>query len=194
MLCAAGTCTADGPYLELRNDEWNYQSMSVQTDGSHFGPGIVTSASGENPTYGTVSDSVLTGQGFLSFTITWNDNEGRAHYAGQVDKDGTVHGAADGPKIPVNLWTPGLWHSTSHVTCTQSGSGGGQKLSANVVNDVDVYNITDGPGKHKIGTLRAPSVVPLVEPCSFDAFCHVSVPDMEGGNGFAWAPNLLEPA
>lgn len=69
---------------------------------------------------------------------------------------------------------------------------GGTASAARVIGDVDVYNKTDGPGKHKIGMLRAGQQVPLVEPCSFDAFCHVSVPSMEGGNGFAWAPGLLE--
>ena len=99
------SCKVDGDYLWLRNRELDYQSMSVQTDGSHFGPGIVTSAHGENPTYGTVTDSVLSG-GFLSFTITWNDNKGRAHYAATVGDDGFSHGAADGPQIPINLWNP----------------------------------------------------------------------------------------
>jgi hypothetical protein len=65
--------------------------------------------------------------------------------------------------------------------------------TAKVIGDVEVYNRTDGPGKHQIGILRVGQQVPLIEPCSFDAFCHVSVPEMEGGSGYAWAPGLLQP-
>lgn len=154
------TCKVDGDYLRLNNRELGYQSMSVQTDDSHFGPGIVTSAHGENPTYGTVTDSVLSGR-FLSFTITWNDNKGRAHYAATIGDDGLSHGAADGPQIPVNLWNAGLWDSTTHFTCSSGPAG--PSLNA----DVDLY---DKPGGDAVGAvviaqLKNKDAVRLNGPC-----------------------------
>lgn len=158
------SCTVDGGYLVLRNTELSYQSMSVQANGSHFGPGVVTSAHGENPTYGTVSDSVLTGRGFLSFTITWNDNKGRAHYAGQVGDDGLSHGTASGPQIPINLWNPGLWDSTTHFTCssTQTPAAG-----HTLTDDVQLYDKPggDGAGAVVIAELNKGDAVQLNGPC-----------------------------
>jgi len=138
--------------------------MSVQTDGSHFGPGIVATAHGENPTYGTVSNSVLTGQGFLSFTITWNDNKGRAHYAGQVGDDGFAHGTADGPEIPINLWNAGLWNSTTHFTCS---SGTTPSAAHTLTGDVQLYDKPGGPdaGAVVIAELENLDAVTLNGPC-----------------------------
>jgi hypothetical protein len=185
---AADECTSDPGYLDLRNRELGYQSMSVQTDGSHFGPGIVSSASGENPRYGTVSDSVFSGR-FLSFTITWNDNKGRAHYAATVGDDGFSHGAADGPKIPVNLWNPGLWDSTTHFTCTSSGSQPPppQTSTATATEDVDVYESV-GPdgGVNNQGILRSGNKVALLAPCKKKDWCHVSGDAVPTGSGWVW--------
>lgn len=161
---ADGSCKADGEYLTLRNTALSYQSMTVQTDGSHFGPGIASAAHGENPTYGTVSDSVLTDRGFLSFTITWNDNKGMAHYAGQVGADGLAHGTADGPQIPVNLWNAGSWDSTSHFTCSSGPTPpAGHTLNA----DVDLYDKPggDGAGAVVIAQLKEDDAVTLNGPC-----------------------------
>lgn len=163
MTHADESCKVDGDYLWLRNRELGYQSMSVQTDGSHFGPGIVTTANGENPTYGTVSNSVLSGR-YLSFTITWNDNKGRAHYAATVGDDGFSHGAADGPQIPVNLWNAGLWDSTTHFTCSSAQApAAGATLTA----DVDLYDKPggDSAGAVVIGQLKGTDAIRLNGPC-----------------------------
>jgi hypothetical protein len=162
------SCTVDGEYLVLRNTELSYQSMSVQANGSHFGPRVVTSASGENPTYGTVSDSVVTGRGFLSFTITWDDNKGRAHYAGQVGDDGLSHGTADGPQIPVNLWNAGLWDSTTHFTCSSAQTS----PAAHTLTDaVQLYDKPGGPdvGAVVIAELDKGDAVELNGPCPIAA-------------------------
>jgi hypothetical protein len=157
------SCKVDEGFLTLRNTEWGYQSMSVQTDGSHFGPGIVTSAHGENPTYGTVSDSVFSGR-FLSFTITWNDNKGRAHYAATVGDDGLSHGTADGPQIPINLWNPGLWDSTTHFTCSSAQT----PAAAHTLTDaVQLYDKPGGDdaGAVVIAELDKGDAVELNGPC-----------------------------
>jgi hypothetical protein len=162
---AEDSCTVDGDYLVLRNTELSYQSMSVQANGSHFGPRVVTSAHGENPTYGTVSDSVLTGQGFLSFTITWDDNKGRAHYAGQVGDDGLSHGTADGPQIPINLWNAGLWDSTTHFTCSSAQT---PSAAHTLTDDVQLWSDPGGPdvGATLVDdNLRKGDAVKLNGPC-----------------------------
>ena len=173
------SCTVDGGSLVLRNTELGYQSMTVQANGSHFGPGIVTSAHGENPTYGTVSNSVLTPQGFLSFTITWNDNKGRAHYAGQVGDDGLVRGTADGPQIPINLWNAGLWDSTTHITCSSSQTpAAAHTLTA----DVQLYDKPGGEdaGGVVIAELDNGDAVTLNGPCPIhaadatDGWCNIT--------------------
>lgn len=189
---ADNSCTVNGDYLRLRQAFGNYiTTTTINAKGSSLGPGVVTvPPSGTNGTYGSASGSI-SGRN-IDVRITWNDNKGTAHFTGTIGDDGIARGDSTGTPIPINLWNPGPWYTSEPLNCS-TGQGTGQS-SAKVVADVDVYNIPDGPGKRQIGTLRAPSVVPLVEPCTFDAFCHVSVPNMDGGNGFAWAPGLLEPA
>lgn len=191
---AEPSCTVNGDYLRLNQNFGPYvTTVTVNAKGSSLGPGVVTvPPSGTNGTYGSASGSI-NGRN-IDFVVTWNDNKGTAHFTGTVGDDGTARGNSTGTPIPINLWNPGPWVSSTPLTCPAGQGTGGQGLSAKVVNDVDVYNITDGPGKRMIGTLRAPSVVPLLEPCSFEGFCRVSVPNMDGGSGFAWAPGLLEPA
>ncbi len=191
---AQPSCTVDGEYLRLNQNRGPYvTSVTVNAKGSSLGPGVVTvPPSGTNGTYGSASGSI-NGR-TVDFIVTWNDNKGTAHFTGTIGDDGIARGDSTGTPIPINLWNPGPWVSSTPLICPAGQGTGGQGLSAKVVNDVDVYNITDGSGKRMIGTLRAPSVVPLLEPCSFEGFCHVSVPNMDGGNGFAWAPGLLEPA
>ncbi|WP_041781811.1 hypothetical protein [Mycolicibacterium chubuense] len=157
------SCKVDGEYLNLKNRELGYQSMFVQTDGTHFGPGIGTAAHGENPTYGTVSDSVFSGR-FLSFTITWNDNKGRAHYAATVGDDGFAHGAADGPQIPINLWNAGLWDSTTHITCSSTQS---PAAAHTLTGDVQLYDKPGGDdaGAVVIAELKKGDAVVLNGPC-----------------------------
>jgi hypothetical protein len=65
--------------------------------------------------------------------------------------------------------------------------------TAKVTSDVDVYDKTSTDDKTMIGTLRAPSTVTLAEPCDYTGDCHVLVPNMQGGNGYAWAPGALQP-
>lgn len=189
---AETSCTVNGGYLRINQSHGPFvTTTTVNASGASLGPGVVTVPSnGQNGKYGSASGSI-NGR-TIDARVIWNDGKGTAHFTGTVGDDGIARGNSTGSRTDDNPWRPGPWVSSEPLNCAPGQGAAG--LSARIVNDVDVYNIPDGPGKEMIGTLRAPGVVPLLAPCSFDGFCQVSVPNMRGGKGFAWAPGLLAPA
>jgi hypothetical protein len=204
---AAPACAQYGVAGGVTLTQSNGWNVSFNSPGPIFsGPANAvnpTTKAKLNAMQGTVSGGFTSGS-HADFTITWNQGP-VGHYTGDVAADGILRGNGVDEKTPSSTAT----YQSSPLRCetpaaapapaapapqpapAQPAPAAATAPTAKVINDDDVYNITDGPGKHKIGTLQAGTQVQLVEPCSFDAFCHVDIP--AGGSGFAWAPGLLQP-
>jgi hypothetical protein len=120
------TCTVPGSARTgwpLYLHQTNGYDLTIQADagGSKLGPSgsvVFTNEQGsrEQGASGSVSGAIA-GRA-IDFTITWENNQGQAHFTGTVGDDGIAHGTSTGPPVPDNLWEPGQWGSTNRLTCT----------------------------------------------------------------------------
>src|SRR5262245_17045153 len=112
-------CTVSGQYLELHQDNDAGYDIMVERDGySGRGPRGLARATPSQATYGNVDGYLVPKSGYIDFTINWDDPKTSAHFTGTVGGDGIARGNSDGPEVPINLWKPGPWVSTSAFTCT----------------------------------------------------------------------------
>lgn len=180
------SCTVPGQYLNLFQPDGNYK-LFISANGSALGPrGLAVVPGGAIGTYGNVRGGI---QGRnVDFTITWDDNQGQAHFTGTVGDNGVAHGASSGPSVPINLWNPGPWDSTDPLTCPAAEAQAAK--TATVKQDVDVFDQPDGVGTEYPGIiLRVGRVLELVEPCRSD-WCHLVIAEAPGGTG--WVPQTGE--
>jgi hypothetical protein len=165
----AASCTVAGDYLTLDQAEGNYHTtVTINASGSSLGPGVVTvPPSGTNGTYGTAKGSI-TGRD-IAVQVTWNDNKGTAQFVGTIGDDGVAHGSSNGTPIPINLWNPGPWTSTTPFNCSNDqGPGNAAQGTVNAI--VDLYDVPGGSG-NVIGQLAKGDKV------TFNGACPMNNPD-----------------
>ena len=116
---AETVCSVPGEYLELRQTNDVPYTVIIEAHGTSLGPSGLARATPEQATYGTVVGSVAGRH--IDFEIAWNDPKTRARFTGTVGDDGIAQGTASGQPVPINLWRPGTWNSTTVLNCTADG-------------------------------------------------------------------------
>jgi hypothetical protein len=180
----ADSCKVTGNNLSLHQTNQGGYNVHVNANGSALGPrAVAVTSGGEHGTYGNASGGIAGDT--VDFIITFDDNQGTAKFSGKVGADGIAHGTSTGPSIPINLWNPGPWDSTDPLNC---GPAAGQKATATVKKQSDVYDAPDGVG-NRLGAadyfLVPGRQLELVEPCRSN-WCHLVIPDAQVPGGQGW--------
>lgn len=117
---AGRTCLISGQYLELHQDNDGGYDIIVERDGYNgIGPRGLARATPSQATYGNVNGYIAPATGYIDFTISWDDPKTVAHFTGTVGGDSIARGSSTGAEVPINLWNPGPWVSTSKFDCAE---------------------------------------------------------------------------
>ncbi len=113
-------CSIPGAYMELR--QANNYTIIIEAHGTTVGPRGLSRATPSQAVYGTGAGMLSDGR--IAFHLEWDEPFSLATFSGTIDDQGVAHGTSEGKPVPINLWQPGTWDSTTVMNCAEVAPAG----------------------------------------------------------------------